>query len=150
MTHSVTLVVVLAASLIAVASTTIVQDCGSKATVTEVRVSGCEVPPCLLKRGEDIVVEIDFENLKETTKSLTAKVHGNIGGIDIPWFGVDKDACNDLTVGDCPVDGTEKIYYSAGVPILSSYPSVAVIVKWQLLTDNNENAACFVVPAQIV
>lgn len=47
---------------------------GSKATVTEVRVSGCEVPPCLLKRGEDIVVEIDFENCESlviSTRPLT-------------------------------------------------------------------------------
>nr|ADX33319.1 ecdysteroid-regulated protein [Penaeus vannamei] len=150
MTHSAGLFLALGASLIAIASTTIVQDCGSKATVNGVKVSGCELPPCLLKRGEDIVVEIDFENLQETTESLTAKVHGNIGGVDIPWFGVDENACNDLTVGDCPVEGNEKIYYSAHVPILSSYPAVAVIVKWQLLTQNNEDAACFLVPAQIV
>lgn len=66
-----------------------------------------------------------FSSVQETTESLTAKVHGNIGGVDIPWFGVDENACNDLTVGDCPVEGNEKIYYSAHVPILSSYPAVS-------------------------
>lgn len=37
--------------------------------------SGCELPPCLLKRGEDIVVEIDFENCKSLMRLLVVNCY---------------------------------------------------------------------------
>ncbi|XP_045612982.1 NPC intracellular cholesterol transporter 2 homolog a [Procambarus clarkii] len=137
------------AALLGLTSATLVQDCGSTAEVTEVRITDCDIPPCILTRGEDIKVEIDFVNVKASS-TLTTKVIGNIAGIDIPWAGVVPDACTSLTTGDCPLEENESVYYTADAPVLQEYPAVSVIVKWRLVDDNDETTVCFIVPAEVV
>ncbi|XP_053632984.2 NPC intracellular cholesterol transporter 2 homolog a-like [Cherax quadricarinatus] len=139
----------LLAALLGVASPTFVQDCGSTAEVEEVRITDCDIPPCILERGKDIIVDIDFINAKAST-TLTTKVFGTISGVDIPWTGVVPDACTTLVAGDCPLEVDENVSYSAVAPVLNNYPTVSVIVRWELEDDDGETTVCFMVPAQLV
>ncbi|KAG7174090.1 NPC intracellular cholesterol transporter 2-like [Homarus americanus] len=140
---------IILAGVLGVASATIVQDCGSTAELKEVSISNCGTPPCVLKRGEDIIVDINFDN-NVATETLTTKVTGTIGGIEIPWLGVVSDACTSLIEGDCPLEAGEEVKYSAKAPVLNEYPAVIVIVTWKLKDHDGKTTVCFVVPAQIV
>lgn len=80
---------------------------GSTATLTEVRVPGCSVLPCIVYRGTNVTVQYDFTASKSNlsrildgkiklrlirflaaapSTNLTLDVTGKIGGVVLPWY----------------------------------------------------------------
>ncbi|CAG5134817.1 unnamed protein product [Candidula unifasciata] len=102
----------------------------------------------VLKKGT--VVEIDFQfqsyNPQATLKSV---VHGQISGS--PWLPFplgNPDACKDSGL-TCPIPANTTLNYKPNLKVLSSYPALKVLVKWQLQDARKADIFCVVLPAEI-
>ncbi|XP_045113974.1 NPC intracellular cholesterol transporter 2 homolog a-like [Portunus trituberculatus] len=137
------------AAALALTAATNVQDCGSTATIRNLIITDCAVPPCHFERGTNITVDIDFKN-NEASSKLTTKVTATLAGIEFPWTGADPNGCDNLTKGSCPLEVGEESHYKASAPVLQSYPSVSVIVTWKLVADSGKTTICFTVPVTVV
>lgn len=127
----------------------IFKDC-SKTTdnfkVTSVTVEGCTTPPCILKKGGNATVGIDFV-ASEITPNMTAKVYGQIAGVDIPFPLTNENAC---TCGvTCPTKVATAYKYKYSLPISTVYPSVECVVYWYLYDSSKAEALCITVLVQI-
>ncbi|XP_050691091.1 mite group 2 allergen Lep d 2-like [Eriocheir sinensis] len=130
----------------AVADATLYQDCGSVASDVEFTVEGCEVPPCLLPRGD--VVEVNFKfTASRDTSTLTIGAWATIGGIQFPWEGIDTDGCHFTT---CPITGGSVVDWTMPVEILTEYPAISVVVTFKLTDDAGDPQTCAMLPATIV
>ncbi|KAK8382995.1 hypothetical protein O3P69_011500 [Scylla paramamosain] len=116
-THTMALCLLLLAAALAFTAATNVEDCGSTATISNLIITGCDVPPCHFQRGTNITVDIDLKN-NEATSKLTTKVTATLAGVEVPWTGADPNACDNLTKGSCPLEAGEESHYKG----LSSCP----------------------------
>ena len=71
------------------------------------------------------------------------------GGIELPFNGCPRDACDNLSTGDCSVEEGEELVYDMAIPILAAYPTIEIEGKWMLTDDSGENFLCFQVPMKI-
>ncbi|XP_071529393.1 NPC intracellular cholesterol transporter 2-like [Panulirus ornatus] len=132
--------------LVASASATFFQDCGSVGSNVEVNVEGCDVPPCILERGQTIDVNIKF-TASRSSQTLTVDAGANIGGIQVPWPGVDTNGC---LYTACPFAAGSRVDWTMPVDILREYPAISTIVTFRLVDGNGDFQACAVLPATIV
>lgn len=106
-----------------------------------------------MKRKTTVDVSLRFTPEKDI-KTLTTTVFANVLNVPLPFIGVDgTSACDKLfkedgTTASCPLKGGETYVYKNSFPILEFYPKLNLVVHWAL-THNNENVACFEVPAKI-
>jgi len=124
-------------------------DCGSDgSTLKSVQVIPCNGDSaCILKTGTKATFKLSFDSKVNSTK-LTAKVHGIVAGVPIPFHVPQSDACT-LSGIKCPiVDGTSYVY-TLDLPVLKSYPKISVTVKWELKDENDKDVVCVEVPAKI-
>ena len=71
------------------------------------------------------------------------------GGIELPFNGCPRDACDNLSTGDCSVEEGEELVYDMAIPILAAYPTIEIEGKWMLKDDSGEDFLCFRVPMKI-
>jgi Niemann-Pick C2 protein len=122
------------------------EDCGSKlGKISEVDVSGCTTLPCSLPRGSTVKFEVTFEP-NTNVSAATAVVHGILAGIPIPFPIPNPDGCKDSGL-TCPLSAGKSYTYSTDLPVKTMYPSVKVIVKWEL--KSNDDIFCMQIPVQI-
>ena len=88
-------------------------------------------------------------------KSLKNDVFAYIGGLPVPFLGVDgTDACQHVKRVDsdeyvsCPLAGGHDYVYVNVFPILSIYPTLNTKVHWAL-RENGKSHICFEIPAAI-
>lgn len=86
--------------------------------------------------------------------SLTNEVFGYIGGVPVPFFGVDgTDACQHVRRAtadeylSCPLPAGE-YEYTIVFPVLPVYPLLNTKVHWSL-NAGKKSLICFEVPATI-
>lgn len=89
-------------------------------------------------------------------KKLTTTVFANVLSIPLPFIGVDgTTACDKVFMEDgetkasCPLKAGESYVYKNSFPVLEIYPKLNLVVHWAL-TSNDENVACFELPAKIL
>ncbi|RUS75742.1 hypothetical protein EGW08_016493 [Elysia chlorotica] len=130
---------------VAVATNIPVKDCGSKlATIESIDITPCPSIPCPFKKSTSVNVTIDFTAKSDIT-SAKSSVHGYIAGLPVPFPLKDNDACHKMK---CPIENGEKISYKNSVDVLSEYPTIEVMVKWEIVAD--DDIVCFTVPVKIV
>ena len=56
-------------------------------------------------------------------KALTSVCHGVIGGVPIPFDGIDKDGCKGIQ-GGCPLTAGKSYTFTTQIPVKKIYPSV--------------------------
>ncbi|XP_033324366.2 Niemann-Pick type C-2b [Megalopta genalis] len=144
------------AVLVAVASATQVFECGSGAPYTDssqVKISGCDKPPCKLKRGTRAWVEQKFV-ADHDTSTVTNSVFAMVLSVPLPFVGVDgTSACESIfnadgTPASCSLkQGTEYIY-KREFAILPVYPTISLTIHYAL-KDGDRHITCFEVPAKI-
>ncbi|XP_005112192.1 NPC intracellular cholesterol transporter 2 [Aplysia californica] len=141
--------VVLAAVLACVASESIafknctkVTNPGSAASVS---LSPCTSQPCNFKKGDTVIVTIDF-TAQETSSTLKATVYGIVFGIPVPFPLPNPDACTNSNI-TCPIQKGQSYTYSSNFKVLDEYPDINVIVMWRL--DGAVNDVCFTFPMSI-
>ncbi|GFY42706.1 NPC intracellular cholesterol transporter 2 [Trichonephila inaurata madagascariensis] len=126
-------------------------DCGSSSgQVTAVEVTDCpdNVDPCILGRGSSKGITIKFAS-KTDSKTVKAVVHGVIGGVPLP-FSLPKPKDDGCKTGlACPLKNGESYTYSNNLDIKSSYPPLAVTVRWELKDDNSNDIICVEIPCKI-
>ncbi|XP_076620742.1 NPC intracellular cholesterol transporter 2 homolog a [Colletes latitarsis] len=130
-----------------------ITDCGSKVgKFTSVSLAGCDMSQsvCDLVRNTNASININFTIDKDMT-DVYAMVRGIIMEVPIPFPLPNADACKDPDSGiTCPLTKSGEVYhYKNTLPVLSSYPKLSVIVKWELRDENNENIVCLLIPAKI-
>merc|ERR1711931_328160 len=108
------------------------KDCGSKGTVTGVDVNGCTRAPCLLPKGTDASMIIKFKAPAAST-AVNTVVHGIIAGVPVPFAVPEGKACETGHVKPgCPLTTGGSHAYDIKLPVSSWYPSLRLVVKWQL------------------
>ncbi|KYN27159.1 Ecdysteroid-regulated 16 kDa protein [Trachymyrmex cornetzi] len=119
----------------------------------QISISDCDKPECPLKQGSTIGIRMKLVPNRDI-QTLTNNVRGLIGGIPIPFIGVDgSNACDNIYNADgskagCPLKKGEQYEYKNSFPILSVYPRIPVTVYYAL-KEGNDRVICFEVPAKI-
>ncbi|XP_018014586.1 mite group 2 allergen-like Ixo r 2 [Hyalella azteca] len=125
------------------------QDCGSEALTVALEVESCDIPPCIVKRGDTLSATILF-TADHDVETMTAAVTANIGGIEVPWPGFDDNACAYLLDG-CPVAGGSLANWTYPVEVLPEYPPITTLATFRLLHDGDvHDEVCLQVPVTIV
>ncbi|XP_029045758.2 ecdysteroid-regulated 16 kDa protein [Osmia bicornis bicornis] len=144
------------AALLVIASTTEVTKCGTGEKFedsNQVKISGCDVPPCKLKRRTKYSIEEKFVP-DQDVENLVNSVNAAILGVPLPFVGVDgTSACNSVFNADgspagCSLKKGVEYIYKQEFPILQIYPTVSMVIHYELM-DGNHSVACFEVPAKI-
>jgi len=142
--------VVIACTLVSIVSCTTLRfkDCGSQVgkiisikTSPDVTQDG---KMYVLHKGVDYTVNVTFTST-ETTTTAHAKVYGIVAGIPVPFPLPNADGCTDSGIA-CPIESGQTYTYSTTLPVSTLYPSVKVVVKWELFdhtTDNGNKLFCF-------
>ncbi|CAF0850234.1 unnamed protein product [Rotaria sp. Silwood1] len=142
------LLTLLFCSLNFVWTTTPYKVCESKSgTIKTFDVTGCTTAPCKFVKGKTYTMNLTFQS---EDSSITAKVsiHGIIAGIPVPFPLPDSDACK-LGI-KCPINNNDINTASLSLPVLSSYPSMSLYVKIEIIGDDkNQDYACLKFPATI-
>ncbi|CAL4116705.1 unnamed protein product [Meganyctiphanes norvegica] len=128
-------------------------DCGSLGSVSEFKLTGCEVPPCIVNRPPSgsspstYTVDITFTPGHDSSLLATGIIAG-IGNIDVPWPG--PDGCNCLLEDQCPIKEGKEYHYHAEFPVLATYPAIDVLITWTLEDENSNNQVCLQFPITLV
>merc|ERR1712002_1101332 len=100
--------------------------------------------------GKNYTVMVNFV-MSETTNEASAKAWGVLDGVAVPYPLPHPDACAGGVNGiKCPLQEGQKLSYHATLPILMEFPSVKVVVKWQLADSKNNVIWCFETPISVV
>ncbi|WAR18337.1 NPC2-like protein [Mya arenaria] len=124
------------------------KDCGSKeGVVTAVKCTTGGSTACLLTRGENATLEIDFKS-NTAQKKLKNVVHGIIARLPVPFNPADADACNGMEP-KCPTEANKNYKFVTSLPVKTEYPTIRLVVKWEIQDDQNNDVICIEIPAQI-
>ena len=108
------------------------KDCGSQVgEIEKVEVFPCTAFPCQLHKGQSYTVNVTF-TISETTDQSFAKVYGIVSGVQVPFPLKYPDACAGESGLTCPLQSGSSLVYTASLPVLSVYPAIKVLVKWEL------------------
>ncbi|XP_035683286.1 NPC intracellular cholesterol transporter 2 homolog a-like [Branchiostoma floridae] len=125
------------------------RDCGSEATIFNVFVSSCEdQSTCPMKKGSNVSLVVWFEPNKQITKA-TASMRGIMAGVPLPFPLQNPDGCKDSGL-KCPLVGYESYNYTNSVYMHENYPTVKLLVEWELRDQNGDVIWCILVPAKII
>ncbi|XP_047391225.1 NPC intracellular cholesterol transporter 2 [Sciurus carolinensis] len=123
------------------------KDCGSKVgVIKEVNVSPCPTQPCELEKGQSYSVNVTFTSSTESENS-TALVHGILMGVAVPFPIPEPDGCKSGI--NCPIQKDKTYSYLNKLPVKSEYPSIKLVVKWELQDDRQQRLFCWEIPIQI-
>ncbi|XP_074921958.1 NPC intracellular cholesterol transporter 2 [Chelonoidis abingdonii] len=120
---------------------------GSKdGSITEVNVSPCPIQPCQLQKGTSYSVNVTFSS-KIDSQGSKAKVYGEILHVDVPFPIPEPDGCKSGI--QCPIEKGHSYSYLNKLPVKSEYPSIKLIVQWELIDDQGQMLFCWKIPVQI-
>ncbi|KAM9466694.1 NPC intracellular cholesterol transporter 2-like [Clarias gariepinus] len=123
-------------------------DCGSDVgKVSEVNVVPCPQQPCQLHKGQSYTVNVTFAS-ETDSKTSKAVVHGVIAGVPVPFSIPNDDGCKSGI--QCPIQNQKTYSYVNQLPVKTEYPSIRLVVKWELEDDSSKDFFCIKFPVQIV
>ena len=121
------------------------------ADIESLSITGCTTYPCALKKGTDAAIEMKF-TLKRRVNELGLRIAGRINGREIPFSVDDTNHCQNTIEGitdKCNLSKGETYTYKYSMPILNEYPSLMVVVKFEIVDKRGNPVACFTFPARI-
>ncbi|CAL8295468.1 unnamed protein product [Arctogadus glacialis] len=123
-------------------------DCGSAVgKVSMVDIKPCPNQPCQLHRGQSYSVNVTFSSAVESQTSK-AIVHGVIAGVPIPFPIPIQDGCKSGIA--CPIQKETNYHYVNDLPVKTEYPSIKLLVEWELKDDEGKDLFCIEFPVHIV
>ncbi|XP_043255748.1 NPC intracellular cholesterol transporter 2 homolog a [Colletes gigas] len=146
------------AALLALVHATVVNKCDGSGDPYEdhsrVNISGCDTPPCQLKRRTKATFEQKF-TVDHDVKNVTNAVYAIILGVPLPFVGVDgTSACESIfnmdgTAAGCTLKKDVEYNYKREFDVLQIYPTLSVNIHYALMEGNN-TITCFEVRAKII
>lgn len=123
------------------------QDCGSMVgVIKEVNVSPCPSQPCELHKGQSYSVNVTFTSGTQSENS-SASVYGILAGLPIFFPIPEPDGCKCGI--SCPIQKDKVYSYLNKLPVKSEYPSIKLVVKWELQDDKKQKLFCWEIPVAI-
>lgn len=107
----------------------------------EIDISPCTEEPCVLHKGTNATVQVKFKTKAGITKA-TSVVHGIIEKVPVPFPVPIPDACEDQGLL-CPLAANQEYTFHTTLSIKPLYPSIELIVKWELQDDGREDVDVF-------
>ncbi|XP_072748878.1 NPC intracellular cholesterol transporter 2 homolog a [Anoplolepis gracilipes] len=144
------------AALVVFAGATVVNHCDSEIPFedsTQITVSNCDQPTCILKQGTTASITIKLKPNKNI-RTLLNKVSAYIANVPIPFIGVDgTDACENIYNTDgtkvkCPLKQGVDYIYKNSFPVLAFYPRISLVVRYAL-QEGDDEVICFQIPSKI-
>uniref|UniRef100_A0ABI7YHN8 NPC intracellular cholesterol transporter 2 n=1 Tax=Felis catus TaxID=9685 RepID=A0ABI7YHN8_FELCA len=114
--------------------------------IKELNVSPCPTQPCKLHKGQSYSVNVTFTS-NVSSQGSKALVYGILMGVAVPFPIPEADGCKSGI--NCPIQQGKTYSYLNKLPVKNEYPSIKVMVKWQLLGDKEQNLFCWEIPVQI-
>ncbi|XP_019550312.3 NPC intracellular cholesterol transporter 2 homolog a [Aedes albopictus] len=116
-----------------------------------VRIENCVEMPCLLPRGRDANMAMDFTAVQDAS-NLRTQVTATALGITAPYElpAERAAACNWLVQSRCPISAGEDLTYHLSMPVTAIYPLVSVTIEMDLVDQSGQSHGCFVVDARVV
>ncbi|XP_036406239.1 NPC intracellular cholesterol transporter 2-like [Megalops cyprinoides] len=136
-------------ALFSVASAELVKfiDCGSaEGKVITVDIQPCPTQPCQLHKGQSYGVNVTFSSAVESQTSK-AVVHGVILKVPVPFPIPNDDGCQSGIT--CPIQKQKVYSYVNKLPVKTQYPSIKLVVEWELRDDSGKDLFCIKFPVQI-
>ncbi|XP_024081033.1 protein NPC2 homolog [Cimex lectularius] len=127
---------------------TVINKCTRGAPPLQLAVKGCDKGPCAFVKGTDVQLAISILANNNITK-LTTQVKAFAMGTETIYPLPQSNACLSLTNGECPLDEGEEVTYALTMPILTSYPTIPVIIEFSLNSENGV-VSCFRLSANVV
>lgn len=120
------------------------------ANITKLEISGCTNYPCLLKKNSNSTIKLGLHFHKKVS-DLKLRIAGVINGRDIPFNVNDKDHCITTvkTAKNCTLNRGQNHKYEFSLPVLKEYPTLMVLVKYEIIDQKKSPVACFTFPARI-
>ncbi|XP_043484080.1 uncharacterized protein LOC122512361 [Leptopilina heterotoma] len=121
----------------------------NKFTPTDVRIRGCNKSPCLIPRGKKLNFEFDFA-APEATTTLKPKMTIIVGKKKINYDFDDKNSCDNLISGKCPLKKSDKATYSLETLLPKKTPLIKAAIQLEFLDDKGKSLTCGVVDVKVV
>ncbi|XP_052863621.1 NPC intracellular cholesterol transporter 2-like [Anopheles cruzii] len=124
---------------------------GARPQPFDVSIDGCTAPPCNLVRGQDVIAYISF-TADRAVFNMTTIPTATALGITAPYPLPAEFAatCNWLEGSSCPLSPNEDVTYRLTIPVLSIYPLVSLVIEIDIVDQDSQTVACFLVDAQVV
>ncbi|XP_051875452.1 NPC intracellular cholesterol transporter 2-like [Pristis pectinata] len=123
------------------------KDCRSTAgKIIIVDITPCPLLPCVLHKGQSYAVNVTFAS-KTSSQKTVAAVYGLVNGILIPFNIPNADGCKSGI--QCPIRSNQNYHYLNYLPVKEEYPSIKLVVQWELKDDLDRYLFCWKIPVQI-
>uniref|UniRef100_U3JUV9 NPC intracellular cholesterol transporter 2 n=1 Tax=Ficedula albicollis TaxID=59894 RepID=U3JUV9_FICAL len=99
-----------------------------------------------LSEGTSYSINVTFASKIESQGSQ-ARVYGEMLHVDVPFPIPEPDGCKSGI--QCPIQKGHSYSYLNKLPVKSEYPSIKLIVKWELVDDKDQMLFCWKIPVQI-
>ena len=124
-------------------------DDSGRSKIANVSISGCDQEViCPLKKGTNVTISVAF-TINEDSKTATAVVHGIISGLPVPFPPDNPAGCKDSGL-QCPLKSGSSYVYKTTIYVKPEFPTIKLVVKWELQDDNSKDIFCVEVPVQII
>lgn len=108
--------------------------------------SPCPNQPCRLQKGQSYTVNVTFTSNTQSQGSK-ALVYGILMGVPIAFPIPESDGCKSGV--NCPIEKNKTYSYLNKLPVKTDYPSIKLVVKWELQDDKDQYLFCWEIPVQI-
>lgn len=114
--------------------------------ITNFEVEGCTTLPCVFHKGTNATVTIEITT-NIALASLKNLIYGQIAGVNVPFNFPQADACaNGVT---CPSTAGGVYSQTISLPILNEYPSLSLLVQFQVNDQDKKKQACALFPVKL-
>ena len=123
-------------------------------SIKKLEITGCDSYPCILKRGSNSSINMQFDSKTRIT-DLKLKITGMLNNKEVPFMTLDTDHCQN-TIQEilktkskkCNLKRNTVYNYSYALPVKAEYPTVSVVVKFNLMF-RSKSVLCFSFPSKI-
>ncbi|KAH8407232.1 hypothetical protein KR222_010905, partial [Zaprionus bogoriensis] len=115
-------------------------------------VHDCDEPPCVVYKGQNAVMDVQFLGDKNNLSNITTKVQAKVFGMNLPYDLPDEvsNVCGNLLYGAiCPIDKDEDVTYRFNFYVEQAFPEITADVTVTLNDANGDAISCFVCSCKI-
>ncbi|XP_060575101.1 NPC intracellular cholesterol transporter 2-like, partial [Ruditapes philippinarum] len=140
------LVGIVSTSVISIA--TFISIVGSKdAHINSIRVEQCDKEPCVVHKGADYTVQVNFTTTRDINEAHNV-LHGGLGFLQVPFPLTPENAC--IKSVTCPMIAGNTYIYRQTMTCPSFAPSLKVTARWELKDEHGADIFCFATGLSII